>query len=158
MARLPKKSVRKLVTLPQELAERVDQFREAIGAASESDALKALIEDGLKMRDRPNDLFLRFEAATKTGRNLGEIINLLASDHPLVESTYLDSEKLIINLKTGSDADERFCYSRLHQTWDWEQRTGNGFGDEDWGSIKPQPPRPTRGRTPVNDLDDDIPF
>ena len=35
MARLPKKSVRKLVTLPQELAERVDHFREAIGAASE---------------------------------------------------------------------------------------------------------------------------
>jgi hypothetical protein len=158
MARLPKKSIRKLVTLPPELAERVDKFREATGAASESDALKLLIEDGLKLRDRPKDLFDRFKAATDTGRSLGEIINMLASDHPLVQSTYLDSEQLIINLKTpSSEKDERFCYSRLMEIWDWEQRVGNDY-DDAWQSIKPEKPSAARGRTPVNDLDDDIPF
>jgi len=153
MAQL-KKSIRKLVTLSAELAERVDKFREDVGAASESDALKALIEHGLKLRDKPEDLFKRFENATENGQTIGEIINLLASDHPLVQSTFLNSEALIIYLKTEPNAEaERFYFSRESRNWVWEKQ----FDDhrDEWEVFRPkQPPK----KTPVNDLDDDIPF
>jgi hypothetical protein len=36
-----------------------------------------------------------------------------------------------------------------------EGYAGGGFGDEPRATATPAP---TRGRTPVNDLDDDIPF
>jgi hypothetical protein len=156
MAQSQKKSVRKLVTLSTELADRVDKFRVDIGAASESDALKALIEHGLKLRDKPEDLFGRFENATENGQTIGEIINLLASDHPLVLSTLLNSESLIINLKAEPNAEaERFCFSRENRKWVWERQVGDWNNDQ-WEVIRPK--QPPRSRTPVNDLDDDIPF
>jgi len=46
-----KKSARKLVTLSAETAAEIDIYRERVGATSESDALKALIELGLKYSD-----------------------------------------------------------------------------------------------------------
>src|SRR4051794_25879618 len=121
MARSQSKSVRKLVTLSAELAERVDKYREATSAASESGALKALIEDGLKLHDRPADLFERCKTATAKGQSLGDIINLLAADHPLVHSTYIHPETVVINLKEDGSYEERFVYGRLNKTWDWER-------------------------------------
>jgi hypothetical protein len=155
MAQLQKKSIRKLVTLSAELAERVDKFREDIGAASESDALKALIEHGLKLRDKPEDLFDRFTNAAENGQTIGEIINLLASDHPLVKSTVLNSEALIIYLKIEPNAEaERFYFARDSRSWSWEKQVGD-WNNEQWEVLRPkQPPR----SKPVNDLDDDIPF
>jgi hypothetical protein len=152
-----RKSVRKLVTLSPDLADRVEKFREAFGASSESDALKVLIEDGLKMRDRREDLFERLENATQNGQSLGEIINFLATDHPLVLNTVLNSDELIINLKTaGDEPDEKFWFSRFHKKWDWLKRVGNNYDDQ-WEPVKP-PPQRAGGRKPINDLDDDIPF
>jgi hypothetical protein len=69
-------------------------------------------------------------------------------------STYLDSEELIINLKTSGEKDERFRYSRWSEVWDWERRLGNSY-DDAWESIEP---RTTQTPAAVNDLDDDIPF
>jgi hypothetical protein len=155
MTKSQKKSIRKLVTLSVELAERVEKFRDSVGAASESDALKALIEDGLKLRDRAEDLFTRFENATLNGQSIGEIINLLASDHPLVASTFLNTDSLIIYLKTEANSEcQRFSYSREAHTWDWERQIGD-YNQDRWESIAP---RTSKIRTPVNDLDDDIPF
>lgn len=155
MAKPQKKSIRKLVTLSAELAERVEKFRDSVGAASESDALKTLIEDGLKLRDRAEDLFTRFENATQNGQSIGEIINLLASDHPLVASTFLNSDSLIIYLKTETNSEsERFCYSRTAHNWDWERQIGD-YNQDRWESIRPLT---LKVRTQVNDLDDDIPF
>jgi hypothetical protein len=157
MAQSQKKSIRKLVSLSAELAERVDQFRESVGAASESDALKTLIEDGLKLRDKPEDLFKRFEISSQNGQSIGEIINLLASDHPLVASTLINNESIIIHLKTEPNAEaERFHHFRGSRTWVWERQVGD-YGDDRWERLRPDPPPPAR-REPVNDLDDDIPF
>jgi hypothetical protein len=156
MARTQRKSIRKLVTLSPELAERVEKFRETFGASSESDALKVLIEDGLKMRDRRDDLFERLKNATQNGQSLGDIINLLAADHPLVLSTLLTADQLEINLRTSTDEpDQQFSFSRLHRKWDWLRRVGSNFDDQ-WESV--QPPQQPRERKPINDLDDDIPF
>ena len=157
MARSIRKGIRKLVTLPPELAQRVDKFREAFGASSKSDALKVLIEDGLKMRDRREDLFERLGNATENGQSLGDIINVLATDHPLVLNTVLNSDELIINLKTATDEpDQQFSFSRFHKKWDWLKRVGNNY-DGGWEPVRPPAGRAAR-RKPMNDLDDDIPF
>lgn len=153
MARSQSKSIRKLVSLSPELAERVEKFRESVGASSESDALKILIEDGLKMRDRREDLFERLKNATSKGQNLAEVINFLAADHPLVKSTTLDANELTIYLNTASDEDsQKFSYSRYQKEWQWLRNTG---GFDDWEPIKPPP---QRKRTSREELDDDIPF
>ena len=144
-----RKSVRKLVTLPADLAERVESFRASRGASSESDALKALIEDGLKMRDKPEDLFQRCETSTLGGQSIGDIINLVTSDHPLVHSTVLDDESLIVYLRHETDARvERFRFSRSRRTWTWEWEDQNG----NWRPVE----REQSGKD--QNLDDEIPF
>jgi len=164
-----KKNLRKLVTLSPELIERIEKFQRESGASSESEALKTLIEDGLKMRDTPYDLFRRCESATNSGQRLGDIVDRLVSDHPLVESSVVNSDGLSVYIKTDADeADQRFHYSRARRVWKWEQRV-TGYGNDGWEAIDPidpnEPPRASssskpsgRGRTPVNDLDDEIPF
>jgi hypothetical protein len=149
------------VTLSAELAERVEKFQQESGASSESDALKTLIEDGLKMRDKPSDLFQRCESATNSGQKVGDIIERLTSDHPLVESTVVNGESLLVYLKTEPDApEERFHLSRSSRTWAWEQRVSGGYGNNDaWENIRraaPGAPRQARGSNA--DLDDEIPF
>ena len=156
---IPKRSIRKLVTLPPDLAERVEHFRQTSGASSESDALKVLIEDGLKMRDKPEDLFRRCETASTSGQSIGDIINLLTSDHPLVESTVLDSESLTVYLKAMDGPSERFRYSRSRREWHWERH-----GDYDnWNAVSRETSQSQHGFggggfAPGPDLDDEIPF
>jgi hypothetical protein len=160
MARSQTKSVRKLVTLSAELAERIEKFQRDSGASSESDALKALIEDGLKMRDRPYDLFRRCENATKSGQRIGDIIERLTADHPLVETTVVSSDGLSVYLKVDPDTmDVRFYLPRSRQTWTWQRRVSGYHNDEAWEDIAPvNPDEPTTpGRKP-RDLDDEIPF
>jgi hypothetical protein len=169
MTQSQRKSIRKLVTLTAELAERVERFQRESGAASESDALKMLIEDGLKMRDRPYDLFRRCESAVKSGQRIGEIVERLTSDHPLVQQTTVTSDGVSVYLKTERDAlDERFYLSRSRRVWSWEQRRSDQFNEDDWVEIQPQdpdapPPDPSpryggRGRSTRDELDDEIPF
>jgi hypothetical protein len=158
------KTIRKLVTLPPELAERVEKYRLVSAAASESDALKTLIEDGLKLKDTPRDLIKRFESAMKNGQSVTEIVVMLAADHPLVESTYLDSSELLVNLKTPSDAPaQRFHYSRSLRRWRWQTMVNPGYGDDGWSEISIDPPasvplKKTATASGGGDLDDDIPF
>lgn len=154
MAQIPKKSVRKLVTLPMELAERVESFRKSSGAPSESDALKILIEHGLRAKDTVEDLFARCKAATANGQSLGDIINFMTSDHPLVFSTVLDSDYLKVYLKTEpNEREERFRYSRSKKEWHWECRDISDYQEDDWKSVNPSGPPKRR-----DDLDDEIPF
>lgn len=163
MVQMKAKSVRRLVTLSPELAERVDKFRESTGTSSESEALKMLIEAGLKLRDRREDLFERCQNSTARGQSIGDVVNLLTSDHPLVASTVVDLESLIVNLKTAQgEPDERFRYSRSKHQWAWETNTGsfNNY-DDNWQPIPKAGPRSsTQKAAPKtgSGLDDDIPF
>jgi hypothetical protein len=161
MAQSQRKSIRKLVSLSAELAERVEKFQQESGAPSESDALKILIEDGLKMRDRPFDLFQRCENATKSGQRMGDIIERLTSDHPLVETTIVNADGLCVYLKTEPEvADERFYLSRSRRTWTWQRRVSGGYNDGDaWENIAPvNPDEPQKARERNDGLDDEIPF
>jgi hypothetical protein len=148
----PQKAIRKLVTLPPDLAARVEEFREAIGASSESDALKMLIEDGLKLKDRPEDLLRRCEAMTANRQSIGEIVTF-TSDHPLVERSVVDTDALLLFLKTSSDHSAfRFRFSRPDRTWHWEINIGEF--EAQWMPYS----LPTNDKQKGGDLDDDIPF
>src|SRR5579862_469316 len=156
MTRLPKKSVRKLVTLPPDLAERVDNYRQKFAPASESDALKSLIEDGLKMRDTPEDLFQRCETSTSSGQSIKDVIYLTTSNHPLVDRTIIDQDAVLIMLKTPPDARlERFRYARARGTWAWEYRRGEY--EDDW-VAKESSTQSAPKKSVAGELDDDIPF
>jgi hypothetical protein len=143
-----KKSVRKLVTLPRELAEQVDAFRQKAGSSSESDALKTLIEGGLKRYETPKELFARCEAATNNNQPMGDLITSVIGDHPLVESTRLDAHALVVNLvKKESESPFRFVFMRSRRTWSAEWYD---YGKKVWDAGKFD--------DAGNLVDDEIPF
>lgn len=149
-----KKSVRKLVTLPLDTAERVDQFRAKAGLASESDALKTLIEGGLSRYDTREELFIRCQTATASGQSIGEIINTVVADHPLVKRTSVDAISLRIYLRDDPEnqSEFRLVFFRKSKRWIEEVRQGH----DDWMEIVKEKPRPlARSKA---ELDDDIPF
>jgi hypothetical protein len=172
MAQIPKKTVRKLVTLPVELAEEVDRFREVTGASSESDALKVLIGWGLTRSDKPVDLFERCKRATASGLALGDVITSVVADHPLVENATVSGSTLDVYLKSGdldSEHQLRFRFRRGDKTWTAERTEDHG---RSWQSVvfktskeiaaAAQAPTIGGGRPATRpkggDLDDDIPF
>ncbi len=149
----PKKSTRELVTLPPDLAERVEAFRAKTGMMSKSESLKMLIEGGLRRYDTRGDLFARCKAASAKGQSLGDIITFVTADHPLVQSTRLDSDSLIVTLRnTDPDlADQQFRFSRARKKWFWEYVDRDG----DWVELKKEH---QEAASPKAELDDDIPF
>lgn len=151
----PKKSTRELVTLPPDLAERVEAFREKTGMVSKSESLKMLIEGGLRRYDSRDDLFQRCAAATHKGQSLGDIINTVTADHPLVQSTSLDSDSLLVFLRSVDDeADERFRFARAAKRWSWEYLHPS---DHDWRVMERiQPAAGGGGRPSASGMDDDI--
>jgi hypothetical protein len=159
MAETHQKSIRKLVTLPPDLAERVETFRENIGAASESDALKALIENGLQSYDKPRDLYLRCLTMTSSGKSIADVINFVTSGHPLIKSTFVDKDDLIVNIKIDDqDFEERFRYSKNEKSWLWERNNSSNYNGNDWKDISPDKKHPEKKPTNTTDLDDEIPF
>jgi hypothetical protein len=162
-----KKSTRELVTLPPDLAERVEAFRQKTGMANKSESLKMLIEGGLRRYDSREDLLERCRAATTKGQSLGDIINFIVADHPLVLSTSVDQHSLTVYLRFAQDEHpERFRYARAPRKWFWEYEHP---GDNDW-RLRPMPKdiddfggAPAGGGRPSArggkaELDDDIPF
>lgn len=185
MAQKLKSTVRRLVTLPVELAAEVDHFKDVSGASSDSDALKVLIGWGLTRNDRPNDLFARCKKATEKGLSLGEIITSVVSDHPLVDRATLGSDSLDVYLKSSDIDDEhqtRFRYSRIKKAWSSEYTEDHGRSwhgltymrsekvegkdtvkrsrspDDDFGGESPSATGRPSSRGRKAELDDDIPF
>ncbi|WP_428246043.1 hypothetical protein [Ferrovibrio sp.] len=153
MAVTLKKTVRKLVTLPADLAERVEDFRITRGISTESDALKVLIEDGLKTKDKPSDLFKRCQTATARGQSVGDIINFLTADHPLITSTTIDADYLYIYLGDKEEQQERFLFNKSSKKWVWQEYQ---YGE--WRNMVPLSSEGAKLRTKREDLDEDIPF
>jgi hypothetical protein len=183
MVQKPKKAIRKLVTLPLELALEVDRFRQESSATSESDALKVLIAWGLTRQDKPQDLFERCKRATDNGSTIGDVITSVVADHPLVDRSIVGVQALDVYLKSR-DLDEehqtRFRFKREEKAWIVEITDDHG---RTWSlahyaarKTKGQPPPPEKdgmsddmsggpasGGRPASragkaELDDDIPF
>ena len=154
MSQRLKKTVRKLVTLSLDTAERVESYRERTGAASESDALRALVEGGLSRFDTPDDLFARCQKATASGQSVGDVIMSVTADHPLVRSTSVEGGSSDYN-----EPEIRFRFRRDQGLW---SRQKHGQQDDDWVTIPPKVEPPGGGRPAAprggKDLDDDIPF
>lgn len=180
MAQKLRSTVRRLVTLPVEMAEEVDLFKETSGATSDSDALKVLIGWGLTRTDRPYDLFERCKRATSRGLALGDVITSVIADHPLVASAVLDGTALNVYLKSKDLDDEtqlRFCFRRDEKTWIVERTENHG---REWSRVQFTAPKTNAKSAPPSsdivddfgsgragrpasrggkaDLDDDIPF
>lgn len=164
MSSTPKKSVRKLVTLPLDVAVRVDRYRATAGAASESEALKILIEAGLKIYDTQDDLFNRCVESTTTGQPLGDLITRTVADHPLVVSAVMNQEELTIHLRVPTDdPPEEFVFKRNGKIWEWRVHDAR---DYDRWSVHKKWPAPAKQSSNSaasadkggSDLDDDIPF
>lgn len=165
MAQRPKTTVRKLVTLSLDTAERVDKFRARTGAPSESDALKALVEGGLSRFDTYDDLFSRCQKATEASQSIGDLITSVTADHPLVISTSVMGGSLYVTLRKNDPTDEdepqfRFRFRRDAKEWSWERLSKR---DEDWMVYKPYVEATAGGGRPSArsnkaELDDDIPF
>ncbi len=165
MPRIAKNTVRKLVTLPLDIAERIVEFQKISGAPSESDALRILIEDGLKMRDTVDALFARLKAATERGQSIFELINHLAQGHPLIASTSIEPGQLVVYLKNSDPEypDERLVFSHARRAWSQQRRSGHNYEDQ-W-EVVPDPTKAASGARRGggfprggSDLDDEIPF
>lgn len=146
MAAKSKDTVRRLVTLPVELAAEVDHFKDSIGASSDSDALKVLIGWGLTRNDKANDLFSRCQTATEKGLPLGDVITSVISDHPLVERAMIGRDALDVYLKSADPDDEhqtRFQFDRNKKEWAAEYTSDHG---RSWYSVTFQPSEKVEGR------------
>lgn len=146
MATKPKDTVRRLVTLPVELAAEVDHFKDSIGASSDSDALKVLIGWGLTRNDKLNDLFSRCRTATEKGLPLGDIITSVISDHPLVDRTTIGRESVEVYLKSADPDEEhqtRFRFDRAKKEWEAEYTSDHGRA---WYSVTFQPSEKVEGK------------
>ena len=152
---MAKKTVRKLVTMPLDTAERVEQFRMRTGASSESDALKTLIEGGLSRYDTRGDLLQRCRTATENGQSIGDLINAVVADHPLVKRTSVDGASLRIYLRPEfeDDSEYRLRFFRVSKTWIEEFRPKGS--EHEWTKVAPPRPASRAGKA---ELDDDIPF
>ncbi len=102
MAVNPKTTIRKNVSLPREIAAQIEKFRVSRSLASESDALRRLIEIGLGSIDTPNDLAFRCEAATDAGNSINYVIANILEDHPLISNIGITPEDVVIYLRDGS--------------------------------------------------------
>lgn len=101
MSQPPKATTRKVVTLPKEVVDRVEKYRQSRNLASESDALRRLIETGLGLLDTPDELTTRCQSATLRGETIGSVISNILDDHPLVNEITITSDHVRIELRTG---------------------------------------------------------
>lgn len=113
MAINPNTTVRKNVSLPRDLAERIERFRTSRGLTAESDALRRLIEIGLGSIDGPEDLADRCYSATANGNGVGYVVSNILDDHPLVVRVNMDNEFVTAELKNN----DTLSYDRKKIVW-----------------------------------------
>lgn len=114
MAVNPDTTVRKIFSMPREMAERVDAFRKSHGAQSEADALRRLIETGLMQYETAEELKERCAKALSSGKTFGWIMQNILEPHPRVFSVSLDEERLFIVMKD----DDFITYYRQKDMWE----------------------------------------
>src|SRR5438105_366008 len=93
------RSVRKLLTIPRDLIERVDGYRQRANLGSEAEAFRRLVEIGLLQTEDVDSLCARCEAAFKEGKSLAWINAHILYDHPRVMTVGLNANKLTATLK-----------------------------------------------------------
>lgn len=141
----PKPPPRKNVALPSDVVARVDAFRKSRNITSESDALRRLIETGLNFFDRPKDLFFRCAQAYENGSSIGEILENILNDHPLVEEITMRPDNIAIRLRDDCSV------SLDKRSGEWSYSAGVSAREEYY------PPRKSGWDQPSN-IDEEIPF
>lgn len=114
MAVNPDKTVRKNVSLPLEVMDRVTAYQADKKLNSESEALRSLIEVGLLATESPENLVERCKRYLADGRSISWIFGKIVDENPRVSSASLDAKEMFIMLGT----DDFIKYYRDTGVWE----------------------------------------
>ena len=116
---------RKILSLPVQLIEQIDEYRYRNKIPTEADAIRSLIQIGISASDSPEALYERIASSSASGMSYSEIAREILSGHALVYA--IDSiprgdgrYQVVITLKTG-------------------HRIEQGDSDDEWMFIEPAP-------------------
>lgn len=87
--------------LPAELVERVNQYKQDVGIASDDEAVRRLLDDALKHRDNFYTITDRLMQKYKVLRSLREAAGYVLTNHPLVKSISFDNGDVSFVLTNG---------------------------------------------------------
>jgi transcriptional regulator with XRE-family HTH domain len=91
--------------LPQELVNRIENYKNAIGVSSDDEAARRLIDDALKFRDDHNQIIIRLFDKYKTIKSLREAAGFVIANHPLVKSIEFLDNSLSFEMSNGFKVD-----------------------------------------------------
>ena len=142
--------VRATYVLPADLVERINQYKNDIGIASDDEAVRRLIDDALKHRD---DMFMitgRLLDKLHSLKSLREAAGYVLANHPLVKHISFDAGSLIFSLDDDYSLD--VTPKGVVTIYDKDSNTVRFSGKDlpKWLSDENRPRK--------YDLDDDIPF
>jgi hypothetical protein len=92
------KTVRKNVSLPHEVMERVSAYQAAQEMASESEALRSLIEAGLLAKESPDAILERYEKYNSEGRKFNWMAQKLFKEYPHMSSIRVEEGKITFEI------------------------------------------------------------
>nr|USU31061.1 helix-turn-helix domain-containing protein [Methylobacterium sp. OTU13CASTA1] len=87
--------------LPQELVDRINKYKLAIGVSSDDEAVRRLIDDQLKKRDEIEDIVDRLLKKNKALRSIRESAGFVLANHPLVKSIEFRGSGVIFTTESG---------------------------------------------------------
>jgi len=119
MAVNPKTTVRKNVALSRELAAQIERFRVSRSLASESDALRRLVEIGLGSIDTSRDLANRCQDATDAGNGINYVLTNILEDHPLIQRISISQDAVDICMRD----DTNLRFSKMDRKWSLNEET-----------------------------------
>lgn len=94
-------TVRKVFMLPDDLVERIAAYQHKLGIPSEVEAVRRLLDDGLKYRDDWWSLANRFRRHLAESRSLREAARDTLVDHPMITSMGFSNDSLEYTMSTG---------------------------------------------------------
>lgn len=141
-------TVRKVYVLEQELADRIVEFQNSMGLASEAEAARRLLDEALKSRDTYKTLIGRLQAKLKQVRFLSDAATILLG-HPQVTGMWFEKDFMTFKMANGYEL----------KVW----ANGNYRVEDDDNRLVEEYPQPEKskggfGRGSSSHLDDDIPF
>ena len=91
---------RKMLTLPRDLARRVETYKITRKIRSDAEALRQLIEKGLAVSESPSELMMRCSVYYNTvNASYGSIIKDILEGHPLLRELSISDRGLMAELR-----------------------------------------------------------
>jgi len=92
-------NIRRVYALPAEMVDRITQFQQEKGLASEVEAVRRLLDEALKGRDDATKIINRFLAKLGQTRSTAEAAREVLVGHPKVQQITFEGDDVIFWLK-----------------------------------------------------------